>query len=94
MSHSQFHCIEAFILRHAWLSLWDKHMTTGRINQVTTEKQPKQTASSGRQRLPAKTSHNNNPAFSFQILTTPTGKKSGGPRASNTTHQAKSSLNH
>ena len=25
-----------FILRHAWLNLWDKHMTTGRINQVTT----------------------------------------------------------
>ena len=24
------------ILRHAWLNLWDKHMTTGRINQVTT----------------------------------------------------------
>ena len=23
------------ILRHAWLNLWDKHMTTGRINQVT-----------------------------------------------------------
>ena len=23
-----------FILRHAWLNLWDKHMTTGRINQV------------------------------------------------------------
>ena len=22
------------VLRHAWLSLWDKHMTTGRINQV------------------------------------------------------------
>ena len=22
-------------LRHAWLNLWDKHMTTGRINQVT-----------------------------------------------------------
>ena len=21
-------------LRHAWLSLWDKHMTTGRINQI------------------------------------------------------------
>ena len=36
MSHSQFHSIESFILRHAWLSLWDKHMTTGRINQVTT----------------------------------------------------------
>ena len=25
MSHSQFHCI-LFILRHAWLNLWDKHM--------------------------------------------------------------------
>ena len=25
-----------FILRHAWLNLWDKHMTTGRINQVAT----------------------------------------------------------
>jgi hypothetical protein len=24
-----------FILGHAWLNLWDKHMTTGRINQVT-----------------------------------------------------------
>ena len=35
MSHSQFHCIELFILRHAWLNLWDKHMTTGRINQVS-----------------------------------------------------------
>ncbi len=35
MSHSQFHGTESFILRHAWLSLWDKHMTTGRINQVT-----------------------------------------------------------
>ena len=23
------------ILRHAWLNLWDKHMTTGRINQVS-----------------------------------------------------------
>jgi hypothetical protein len=36
MSHSQFHSISLFILRHAWLNLWDKHMTTGRINQVTT----------------------------------------------------------
>ena len=36
MSHSQFHSIKLFILRHAWLNLWDKHMTTGRINQVTT----------------------------------------------------------
>ena len=36
MSHSQFHSIDLFILRHAWLNLWDKHMTTGRINQITT----------------------------------------------------------
>jgi hypothetical protein len=35
MSHSQFHRINWFILRHAWLNLWDKHMTTGRINQVS-----------------------------------------------------------
>ena len=35
MSCSQFHSIKLFILRHAWLNLWDKHMTTGRINQVT-----------------------------------------------------------
>ena len=35
MSHSQFHSKNLFILRHAWLNLWDKHMTTGRINQVT-----------------------------------------------------------
>ena len=27
-----------FILRHAWLNLWDKHMTTGRINQVAAER--------------------------------------------------------
>ena len=26
---------KSLILRHAWLNLWDKHMTTGRINQVT-----------------------------------------------------------
>ena len=37
MSHSQFHSTNLFILRHAWLNLWDKHMTTGRINQVTTD---------------------------------------------------------
>ena len=36
MSHSQFHSTKLFILGHAWLNLWDKHMTTGRINQVTT----------------------------------------------------------
>ena len=34
MSHSQFHLYKQFILRHAWLNLLDKHMTTGRINQV------------------------------------------------------------
>ena len=34
MSHSQFHSLNLFILTHAWLNLWDKHMTTGRINQV------------------------------------------------------------
>ena len=37
MSHSQFHSTDLFILRHAWLNLWDKHMTTGRINQVSYE---------------------------------------------------------
>jgi hypothetical protein len=41
MSHSQFHSIKLFILRHAWLNLWDKHMTTGRINQVTLVKRNK-----------------------------------------------------
>ena len=35
MSHSQFHSTKLLILRHAWLNLRDKHMTTGRINQVT-----------------------------------------------------------
>ena len=33
MSHSQFQS-EVFILRLAWLNLWDERMTTGRINQV------------------------------------------------------------
>ena len=37
MSHSQFRS-KKLILRHAWLNLWDKHMTTGRINQVTTRR--------------------------------------------------------
>ena len=36
MSHSQFRS-RILILRHAWLNLWDKHMTTGRINQVITK---------------------------------------------------------
>jgi hypothetical protein len=35
MSRPQFHSIDLFILRHAWLSLRDKHMTTGRVNQKT-----------------------------------------------------------
>ena len=35
MSRTQFHGIKLFILRHTWLNLWDKHMTTGRINQVS-----------------------------------------------------------
>ena len=34
MSYSQFLKYKFIILRHAWLNLWDKHMTTGRINQV------------------------------------------------------------
>ena len=28
MSRSQFYSIKLFILRHAWLNRWDKHMTT------------------------------------------------------------------
>ena len=35
MSRSQFQS-KIFILRHAWLNLWDERMTTGRINQVAT----------------------------------------------------------
>ena len=34
MSHSQFHCKSLTLIR-AWLSPRDKHMTTGRINQVS-----------------------------------------------------------
>ena len=33
MSRSQFQS-KRFILRHAWLNLWDERMTTGRINQI------------------------------------------------------------
>ena len=33
MSHLQFQS-KRFILRHAWLNLWDERITTGRINQV------------------------------------------------------------
>ena len=39
MSHSQLRG-KILTLRHAWLNLWDKHMTTGRINQVLTTRQP------------------------------------------------------
>ena len=46
MSHSQFHSIRVLILRHAWLNLLDKHMTTGRINQVTTLRKAKHSLSS------------------------------------------------
>ena len=35
MSRSQFQS-KRFILRHAWLNLWDERMTTGRINQIAT----------------------------------------------------------
>ena len=35
MSRSQFQS-KRFILRHAWLNLWNERMTTGRINQVAT----------------------------------------------------------
>ena len=48
MSHSQFHSTKLFILRHAWLNLWDKHMTTGRINQVTSLKKEKIASSRNR----------------------------------------------
>ena len=34
MSRSQFQS-KRFILRHAWLNLWDERMTTGRINQIS-----------------------------------------------------------
>ena len=39
MSHSRIYHIR-LILRHAWLNLWDKHMTTGRINQVSIRNSP------------------------------------------------------
>ena len=37
------------ILRHAWLNLWDKHMTAGRINQVCS--QPKMFGKARQQRI-------------------------------------------
>ena len=49
MSHSQFHCTISFILRHAWLNLWDKHMTTGRINQVAENGKTSEYRSSNRE---------------------------------------------
>ena len=64
MSHSQFHSIEAFILRHAWLSLWDKHMTTGRINQVTigTPERTRRTVSLDRPRSEGRPTHHTSAA--------------------------------
>ena len=34
MSDTQDRSTKTASLRHAWLNLWDKHMITGRINQV------------------------------------------------------------
>lgn len=34
MSRTQFHSSILLKLRHAWLNLWNEHMTTGRINQI------------------------------------------------------------
>lgn len=39
MSRSQFQS-KRFILRHAWLNLWDERMTTGRINQIAIFRTP------------------------------------------------------
>ena len=39
MSHLQPSPYKSLMLRHAWLNLWDKHMTTGRINQVSTKEE-------------------------------------------------------
>ena len=46
MSHSQFQS-KIFILRHAWLNLWDERMTTGRINQVAIHVTPHRPAKLG-----------------------------------------------
>ena len=53
-----------FILRHAWLNLWDKHMTTGRINQVTMRHETKS------QRLEAFVTRPSNPHLGSQIQST------------------------
>ena len=45
------------VLRHAWLNLWDKHMTTGRINQITCVKLVKR-QTNGANRRPTH-EHNN-----------------------------------
>ena len=39
MSYSRLYHIR-LMLRHAWLNLWDKHMTTGRINQISVDEHP------------------------------------------------------
>ena len=43
MSNSRFHHFR-LVHRHAWLNLWDKHMTAGRINQVSTVNSRRRTA--------------------------------------------------
>ena len=39
MSHSQFHSIDLFILRHAWLNLWDKRMLLAESTRLLSLKQ-------------------------------------------------------
>ena len=38
------------VLRHAWLNLWDKHMATGRINQITCESLDRKSSTEGMRR--------------------------------------------
>lgn len=49
----------AVILRHAWLSPWNKHMTTGRINQISIVVRDK------------KRSHSKNEFCAFPIISSP-----------------------
>ena len=39
MSHSQFHSIKSFILRHAWLNLWDKRMLLAESTRLLSQLQ-------------------------------------------------------
>ena len=40
MSHSQFHSIDLFILRHAWLNLWDKRMLLAESTRLLSRVSP------------------------------------------------------